>query len=69
MTLFTSSQSQEASEQPRTSSPIAHTAVTIADTFWSPRIQAMREQTLPLMYEQMKNADYFDAAKRGWLEH
>jgi DUF1680 family protein len=66
MALFTSSRSQEASELPRSSSPVAHTAVTIEDTFWTPRIQAMREQTLPLMYQQMKNAGYFDAAQRNW---
>jgi hypothetical protein len=52
MALFTSSPSQGASELPRTSSPILHTAVTIDDTFWGPRIQAVREQTLPIMYEQ-----------------
>jgi uncharacterized protein len=66
MALFTSSPSQGASELPRTSSPILHTAVTIDDTFWGPRIQAVREQTLPIMYEQMKKAGYFDADQRGW---
>jgi DUF1680 family protein len=66
MALFTSSPSQESPELPRTSSPITHTAVTINDTFWAPRIRMMREHTLPLMYEQMKNAAYFDSAQRGW---
>lgn len=67
MALFTSSSlSQGASELPRSSSPIAHTAVSIEDTFWAPRIQAAREHTLPLMYEQMQKAGYFDAEQRGW---
>lgn len=53
-------------EAKRGSSPIAHTAVTIEDTFWAARLQTVRSRTIPGMYEQMKDEGYFDAAQRNW---
>lgn len=50
----------------RSSSPIAHGAVTLEDAFWAPRQQIVRESTIPGMYEQMKQTGYFDAAQRNW---
>jgi uncharacterized protein len=64
MTLSSSSTQQE--DTRRTSDAVAHTAVTIEDTFWAPRLRTVRENTLPTMYEQMKLNHYFDAEKRGW---
>ena len=61
-----SSSPVSAPEAKRGSLPVAHTAVTIEDAFWAPRLQTVRTRTIPGMYEQMKAAGYFDAAQRNW---
>ncbi|MBO0794578.1 MAG: glycoside hydrolase family 127 protein, partial [Ktedonobacteraceae bacterium] len=48
------------------SSPIAHSAVVIEDTFWAPRLRTLRERTLFHIYEQMKQLGYFDMYKYDW---
>lgn len=58
--------SHEGSESKVKSFPVNFTAVKIEDDFWTPRIQTVRGETLPLMYAQMEKAGYFDAAQRGW---
>lgn len=40
--------------------------VIIKDDFWTPRLNILRNVTLPLMYNQMQEAGYFDAARRNW---
>lgn len=50
----------------RSSLPVAHTAVTIEDGFWAPRLQAVREHSLPLMYEQFKQQGHFALFQGEW---
>jgi DUF1680 family protein len=50
----------------RNSLPVAHTAVTIEDKFWSPRLQAMHEHSLLLMYEQFKQQGHFALFQGEW---
>ncbi len=64
MSLSTSSQVARR----RGTSPVEHTAVTIDDTFWAPRLQTVREHTLPFIYEQIKQAGYFEAYKGAWKQ-
>lgn len=52
----------------RGTSPVEHTAVTIDDVFWAPRLQTVRERTLPFIYEQIKKAGYFEAYKDKWKQ-
>lgn len=66
MSFSSFSQIAGGSEARRATFPVAFTAVTITDTFWAPRLQAMREQTLPFIYQQMKKAGYFDAFRDEW---
>ncbi|GHO54538.1 glycoside hydrolase family 127 protein [Ktedonobacter robiniae] len=65
MTSSSPTSTQQADAR-RGSNAVAHTTVTIEDTFWAPRLQRVRENTLPMMYEQMKLNNYFDSEKRGW---
>ncbi|HLV99501.1 MAG TPA: beta-L-arabinofuranosidase domain-containing protein [Ktedonobacterales bacterium] len=46
--------------------PVAHTAVTIEDGFWAPRLQAVREHSLLLMYEQFKQQGHFALFRGEW---
>jgi DUF1680 family protein len=48
------------------SAPVSFRAVKIDDDFWTPRLKTIRERTLPLMYEQMKKAGYFEEFWRDW---
>ncbi len=50
----------------RSSSSVDHTAVTIEDGFWAPRVRAVRERSLPLMYEQFKQHGYLAAFQGEW---
>ena len=60
------SPSRHASEIRRSSSPVAHTAVTIEDEFWAPRLRSLRERTLPLIHEQFKQHGHFAAFQGEW---
>lgn len=60
------SHTQENAPVPLTSSPVAHPAVTFEDIFWAPRLQTIREHTLPAIYEQMKRDGHFDAFQERW---
>ncbi|MBK8046380.1 MAG: glycoside hydrolase family 127 protein [Anaerolineales bacterium] len=46
--------------------PVPLTAVTIADSFWSPRQRANRAQTIPLEYEQCRITGRVDALRLQW---
>ncbi len=60
------SSSEALSEARRGSSPVAHHAVTIEDTFWAPRLQTLRDRTLFHIYEQMEQKGYFVSYKHDW---
>src|SRR6266536_3553521 len=60
------SSSEALSEGRRGSSPVAHHAVTIEDTFWAPRLQTLRDRTLFHIYEQMEQKGYFVGYKHDW---
>lgn len=57
---------QRISEIRRSSFPVAHTAVTIEDRFWAPRLRELRERSLPLMYEQFKQNGHFALFQGEW---
>ena len=46
--------------------PLALDAVSIADTFWAPRIGRVREITLPHQYDQLRTTGRLDALRLGW---
>jgi DUF1680 family protein len=48
------------------SSPVELTAVTFEDAFWTPRLQTVREQTLPFIYEQFRLNEYFTGFQESW---
>ncbi len=48
------------------STPVAHTAVRIEDRFWAPRLQSVRERSLPLMYAQFNQDGHFAAFRGEW---
>lgn len=60
------SRSRHTPEIRRSSSSLAHTAVTIEDGFWAPRLRSLRERSLPLMYEQFKQNGHFAAFQGKW---
>lgn len=67
MTSSAFSQAQGNAQSPWRSSAVAHTATVFEDSFWAPRLQTMRERTLPAIYEQMRNAGHFEAFQQ-WRE-
>jgi len=46
--------------------PVPYTAVTIADSFWEPRIRVNREQTLLHVYRMCRETGRIDAFKLDW---
>ncbi|MFS0638149.1 beta-L-arabinofuranosidase domain-containing protein [Mesobacillus foraminis] len=46
--------------------PVSFTNVVIDDSFWSPRIQVNREQTIPHQYDQCKETGRIEAFKLNW---
>ncbi len=46
--------------------PVPFTAITIADSFWEPRIRVNREQTLPHVYRHCRETGRIDAFKLDW---
>ena len=56
----------DARSKRRGASPIAHTAITIEDTFWAPRQKTLRERTLPHIYRQLEEHEYFRGYKTEW---
>lgn len=46
--------------------PVAHSSVTFEDTFWEPRLRTIREQSLPLMYEQFSRNGHFAIFRGDW---
>src|SRR5579875_527020 len=61
MTSSASSQTQGNAQKPWRSTAVVHTATVFEDRFWAPRLRAVREHTLPAIYEQMRNDGHFDA--------
>ncbi|HEY7350080.1 MAG TPA: beta-L-arabinofuranosidase domain-containing protein [Ktedonobacterales bacterium] len=61
---FSRSKREQATEEP--SFPVAHTAITIEDGFWAPRLQNVRERSLPLIYEQFKRNGHLAAFRGEW---
>lgn len=66
MTLSSSSHAQGNTHKPLRSTSVAHTATLFRDTFWAPRLQALREQTLPAIYQQMRLDGHFTAFREEW---
>jgi len=66
MTSPVSSQAQESAERQPGSTPVAHTSVNIEGGFWAPRLQAVREHSLPFIYEQLKKDEHFAAFHENW---
>ncbi|MBV9228648.1 MAG: glycoside hydrolase family 127 protein, partial [Chloroflexi bacterium] len=60
------SPSEALSEGRRGSSPVAHNAVAIEDTFWQPRLQTLHERTLFHIYRQLEQYGHFDDYYRKW---
>lgn len=50
----------------RTYVPVPFTAVTIDDVFWTPRLEANRERTIPIEYDQCKMTGRIDALRLEW---
>ncbi len=46
--------------------PVAHTAVKVEDGFWAPRLQAVRDHSVPLMYEHFKRDGHFALLQGTW---
>ncbi|HET8845612.1 MAG TPA: beta-L-arabinofuranosidase domain-containing protein [Ktedonobacteraceae bacterium] len=58
--------SEASSEGRRGSSPVAHTAVAIEDTFWQPRLQTLRKRTLFYIYRQLEQQGHFTDYYKKW---
>ncbi len=67
MDTSTFSRAERSPATRRSSFPVPHTAVTLEDGFWLPRVQSVRERSLPLMYQQFEQNGYV-AAFRGERE-
>jgi DUF1680 family protein len=50
----------------RAYAPVPFTAVTIDDVFWTPRLAANRERTIPIEYDQCKITGRIDALRLDW---
>ena len=48
------------------SSSVSHTATLFQGAFWGPRLQSLREQTLPAIYQQMQQDGHFTAFREDW---
>ena len=48
------------------SSSVSHTASLFQGAFWGPRLQSLREQALPEIYQQMKQDGHFTAFRESW---
>ncbi len=46
--------------------PVPHTAVTIDDAFWAPRLQTNRAETLAHLYRELHRVGSIDAFRPGW---
>ncbi len=66
MTSSSSSPAQGNAQTPLRSSSVAHTATLFRDAFWGPRLQALREQTLPAIYQQVQQDGHFTAFREDW---
>ncbi len=48
------------------SSSVTHTATHFEGGFWGPRLQVLREHTLPAIYQQMQQDGHFTAFREEW---
>ncbi|RPJ45507.1 MAG: glycoside hydrolase family 127 protein [Chloroflexi bacterium] len=51
----------------RAYTPVPFTAVSIQDEFWTPRLFANRERTIPTEYSQLKDTGRIDAFRLDWM--
>ncbi len=66
MTSSSSSHIQGNAQMPLRSSSVAHTATLFEGAFWGPRLQALHEQTLPAIYQQMQQDGHFTDFREEW---
>jgi uncharacterized protein len=66
MTSSSSSFVQGNEQAPLRSSSVSHTATLFEGAFWGSRLQSLREQTLPAIYQQMQQAGHFTAFREDW---
>jgi DUF1680 family protein len=64
--LSSSSSTSETTNGPIRSSFVAYNATHFEDAFWSPRLQVLRGQTLPAIYQQMHLDGHFTAFRESW---
>jgi DUF1680 family protein len=50
----------------RSSLSLPHTAISIEDRFWAPRLRTLREHTLPVIYEHFKQNGHLAAFRGEW---
>jgi DUF1680 family protein len=50
----------------RGSVAVAHTAITFEDSFWAPRLQTVRKDTLFYIHQQFVQHEYFEFYQRPW---
>src|SRR5450631_420351 len=64
---MTSSSTVQGNEYaPLRSSSVPHTATRFEGGFWEARLQSLREQTLPVIYQQMQQDGHFTAFRESW---
>jgi uncharacterized protein len=61
-----SSQAQDNAQPPLRSSSVTHTATRFQGAFWEPRLQALREHTLPTIYQHMQDDGHFTGFRQDW---
>ncbi|HEY0753790.1 MAG TPA: beta-L-arabinofuranosidase domain-containing protein [Ktedonobacteraceae bacterium] len=66
MSLSSSSQTQGNAHEVLRSSAVPHTATVFQDTFWASRLQTLRTQTLPAIYQQMRLDGHFTGFHESW---
>lgn len=66
MSLSSSSRTQGNTSEVLRSSAVPHTVTVFQDTFWAPRLQALRTHTLPAIYQQMRQDGHFTAFRENW---
>ncbi len=66
MSISSNTDTQGNASAPLRSSPVAHTATRFEGGFWGPKLQAIRAQTLPAIYEHMQQDGHFTAFRQNW---
>lgn len=66
MTSSSHSAVHENEQAPLRSLSVSHTATRFEEGFWGVRLQSLREQTLPAIYQQMQQDGHFTAFREEW---